>query len=98
MVPHCTGQSVNPDKLASLLSTPSSTPLNFTTFVTLLASHLSPLDPEPELLTAFASFDEDESGFVRVEDLKQALASGREGLNEDEVSASYHLTSTLMSM
>ncbi|KAG0662414.1 hypothetical protein C6P46_003360 [Rhodotorula mucilaginosa] len=83
-------QSVNPDKLASLLSTPSSTPLNFTTFVTLLASHLSPLDPEPELLTAFASFDEDESGFVRVEDLKQALASGREGLNEDEIDALLH--------
>ncbi|GAA5955732.1 hypothetical protein JCM8115_006837 [Rhodotorula mucilaginosa] len=84
------GQSVNPDKVASLLSTPSSTPLNFTTFVTLLASHLSPLDPEPELLTAFASFDEDESGFVRVEDLKQALASGREGLNEDEIDALLH--------
>lgn len=80
-----TGQPVTPAKLSSLLSTPTSTPLNFTTFVTLLASHLSPLDPEADLVTAFASFDETESGFVRVEDLKEALASGRDGLTEEEV-------------
>ncbi|GAA5868789.1 hypothetical protein JCM3774_003895 [Rhodotorula dairenensis] len=84
------GQPVTPAKLSSLLSTPTSTPLNFTTFVTLLASHLSPLDPEPELLTAFESFDENESGFVAVEDLKQALASGREGLSEEEIDALLH--------
>ncbi|GAA5986371.1 hypothetical protein JCM10908_003727 [Rhodotorula pacifica] len=85
------GQPVTPAKLSSLLSTPSgSTPLNFTTFVTLLASHLSPLDPEPELLTAFASFDENESGFVGVEDLRMALGRGRDGLGEEEIEALLH--------
>lgn len=85
------GQPITPAKLSALLATASqgpssSAPLNFTAFVTLLASHLSPLDPEPELLAAFASFDEDESGFVKEEDLKRALGSGRDGLEADEVS------------
>ncbi|BGP54724.1 hypothetical protein JCM8202_003230 [Rhodotorula sphaerocarpa] len=89
------GQPITPAKLSALLATASqgpssSAPLNFTAFVTLLASHLSPLDPEPELLAAFASFDEDESGFVKEEDLKRALGSGRDGLEADEISALLH--------
>ncbi|POY74017.1 hypothetical protein BMF94_2828 [Rhodotorula taiwanensis] len=84
------GQTITPTKLASLLSTPSGTALNFTTFVTLLASHLSPLDAEPDLLSAFASFDPDESGTVSDEDLRRALASGRDGLEPEEIDALLH--------
>ncbi|GAA5977897.1 hypothetical protein JCM21900_003125, partial [Sporobolomyces salmonicolor] len=58
--------------------------MNFTTFVTLMASHLSTLDTEPELLEAFGSFDEGNTGFVKVGELRECLKSGAGGMSDNE--------------
>ncbi|GAA6029564.1 hypothetical protein JCM8097_000940 [Rhodosporidiobolus ruineniae] len=92
------GLPVDPTRIRALLSsTPSSSssslspsaplqPMNFTTFVTLLAQHLSSFDPEPDLLEAFASFDEGNTGFVKAEEVRPFLRDlGPEALSEDEI-------------
>ncbi|GAA5861831.1 hypothetical protein JCM8547_008569 [Rhodosporidiobolus lusitaniae] len=79
---------------ASLSHTPSGQPgVSFTTFVSLLASRLSELDGESELLEAFASFDETNSGYVKAEEVRRALGEeGREGerMSGEEISRLLH--------
>lgn len=87
------GQQPSPQLIHSLLhaqplsAPPSSTPLpiNFTTFVTLLASHLSPLSPEQEMLEAFACFDESNEGFVRGKEVREWLGGSGDRMSEKEV-------------
>ncbi|CEQ40502.1 SPOSA6832_02115, partial [Sporobolomyces salmonicolor] len=64
--------------------------MNFTTFVTLMASHLSTLDTEPELLEAFGSFDEGNTGFVKVGELRECLKSGAGGMSDNEIDRLLH--------
>ncbi|KAL4984076.1 hypothetical protein BDW68DRAFT_167713 [Aspergillus falconensis] len=47
--------------------------INFPTFLTTLSQLLSPLSSRQELLNALAAFDEDDSGQVDVEELRDAL-------------------------
>ncbi|GAA6050005.1 hypothetical protein JCM3770_001909 [Rhodotorula araucariae] len=95
-----TGQSPDPALLSSLLSSrpltadpTSSVPpwqLNFTAFVTLMASHLSALDPESEMLEAFACFDEDNSGFCDAKEVREWLKSTGDRMRDDEVDKLLH--------
>ncbi|BGP06959.1 hypothetical protein JCM10049v2_002789 [Rhodotorula toruloides] len=92
------GQQPSPQLIHSLLhaqplsAPPSSTPLpiNFTTFVTLLASHLSPLSPEQEMLEAFACFDESNEGFVRGKEVREWLGGSGDRMSEKEIDRLLH--------
>ncbi|BGP30993.1 hypothetical protein JCM10296v2_002757 [Rhodotorula toruloides] len=92
------GQQPSPSLIHSLLhaqplsAPPSSTPLpiNFTTFVTLLASHLSPLSPEQEMLEAFACFDESNEGFVSGKEVREWLGGTGDRMSESEIDRLLH--------
>ncbi|GAA5888301.1 hypothetical protein JCM5296_003280 [Sporobolomyces johnsonii] len=94
------GQTPSPQLIKELLSSrpegadPSLSgqdgKMNFTTFVTLMASHLSTLDTEPELLEAFGSFDEANTGFVKVDELRECLKSGAGGMSDSEIDRLLH--------
>ncbi|GAA6019142.1 hypothetical protein JCM10207_006556 [Rhodosporidiobolus poonsookiae] len=89
------GQTPTPSLLSSLLTQPTAPglppgQLTFTTFVTLMASHLSPLDPEPDLVDAFASFDEGNTGFVKAEEVREGLKSLGDRLTDEEIDRFLH--------
>ncbi|BGP14895.1 hypothetical protein JCM10213_003749 [Rhodosporidiobolus nylandii] len=88
------GQTPSPQLLSSLLSSPSPglspNQLNFTAFVTLMASHLQELDTEPELLEAFASFDDDNSGLIKASELRQGLKSLGDRMSDEEIDRLIH--------
>lgn len=78
----------SPQVVASYFdATPSrSRSINFTTFLTMFSDHLLSMDPEDELSEAFAAFDETDSGFVPVAQLKAFLATLGDTMSEEEVS------------
>ncbi|GAA6061157.1 hypothetical protein JCM10212_005743 [Sporobolomyces blumeae] len=91
------GQTPSPTTIRDLLSSSTtgegSGPdgkLNFTTFVTLMSTHLSTLDPEPDLLEAFASFDTSNSGFVKVDVLREWLSSTGDRMCHEEIDRLLH--------
>ncbi|GAA5962574.1 hypothetical protein JCM3765_003735 [Sporobolomyces pararoseus] len=90
------GQAPSPSTIKALLSSTSgegSLPdgkLNFTTFVTLMSTHLSTLDTEPDLLEAFASFDEHNTGFVKSSVLKEWLSSTGDRMSNEEIDRLLH--------
>ncbi|SCV70548.1 BQ2448_3310 [Microbotryum intermedium] len=62
--------------------------VNFTMFVTMMASHLSPLSPTSELSDAFSSFDPTHSGLIRGRDLhalKKCLRDEGDRMSEQEI-------------
>lgn len=60
--------------------------INFTMFLTMMSERLFDFDSEAELLEAFGSFDENDSGTVKVEEMKKWLSEIGERMNEQEVS------------
>ncbi|GAA5834247.1 hypothetical protein JCM11251_000581 [Rhodosporidiobolus azoricus] len=96
------GQPASATHLRSLLSSipstaPSSTSkggISFTSFVTLFSQHLSSLSPESELLEAFASFDEGNTGFVKVGEVREwlgrSMGQGEGGMSEEDISRFLH--------
>jgi len=89
------GQSPTPSLISSLLSSrPTSYDptlqipregISFTVFVTMMAEHLSELDPEVELLAAFACFDEQDKGTISVAELKKWLSEYGDRMSDDEI-------------
>lgn len=61
--------------------------INFTMFLTMMSERLFEFDTEAELLEAFGSFDEDDSGSVKVEELRKWMGEVGERMNEQEASA-----------
>jgi len=59
--------------------------INFTMFLTMMSERLFEFDAENELLEAFSSFDEDDSGFVRVEEMRKWLGEVGERMEEREI-------------
>ncbi|GAA5936086.1 hypothetical protein JCM3775_003575 [Rhodotorula graminis] len=92
------GQHPDPSLIHSLLharpanSPASSAPaqLNFTAFVTLMASHLSALDPESDMLDAFACFDERNTGLCDADEVREWLKSTGDRMSDDEVDKLLH--------
>jgi len=87
------GQHPDPALIDSLLhARPANSPssaapaqLNFTAFVTLMASHLSALDPESDMLDAFACFDERNTGYCDADEVREWLKSTGDRMSDDEV-------------
>ena len=63
--------------------------VNFAMFLTMMSEHLFEFDAEAELLEAFASFDESDSGMVRCDEIKKWLGETGDRMSQTEVGVSY---------
>ncbi|KAL8277990.1 hypothetical protein RQP46_009622 [Phenoliferia psychrophenolica] len=61
------------------------TQINFSLFLTLMSEHLSTLDTEPDMLEAFSSFDDDDRGFVKGTELREALKGSGDRMTDAEI-------------
>lgn len=61
--------------------------VNFTMFLTMMSERLFEFDPEPDLVEAFECFDEDDSGYVKVEDMRKWMSEVGERMDMREVRA-----------
>ncbi|KAG6911601.1 hypothetical protein DXG01_011904 [Tephrocybe rancida] len=59
--------------------------INFTMFLTMMSERLFEFDTERELLEAFESFDENDSGMVKVEEMRKWLSEVGERMDEHEL-------------
>ncbi|KAJ3996786.1 hypothetical protein F5050DRAFT_1570778 [Lentinula boryana] len=75
--------SSRPGDTSSLSSTDKG--INFTMFLTMMSERLFEFDTEPELLEAFESFDENDNGTVRVEDMRRWLGELADRMSEQEI-------------
>lgn len=62
--------------------------MNFPTFLNILSSLLAPISSRKELVNALAAFDEDDSGQIDVEELREALLSTQTEAGVNALSAS----------
>jgi len=68
--------------------------INFTMFLTMMSERLFEFDTEHELVEAFSSFDENDTGFVKVEEMRKWLGEVGERMGEREVRVMMTMTST----
>ncbi len=61
-------------------------PINFTMFLTLFGERLQGTDPEEVIKNAFACFDEDNTGLVHEDRLRELLTSMGDRFSDDDVS------------
>jgi hypothetical protein len=54
-------------------------------FLTMMGEHLFEFDGETELIEAFESFDESDTGFVKAEEMRRWLSEVGERMQPDEV-------------
>ncbi|KAG8994274.1 hypothetical protein FRB93_001644 [Tulasnella sp. JGI-2019a] len=59
--------------------------VNFTMFLTMMGEHLLELDAEAELLEAFESFDENDEGKVKCEEMRKWLSEVGDRMDDSEV-------------
>ncbi|KAI0322181.1 EF-hand [Amylostereum chailletii] len=59
--------------------------VNFAMFLTMMGERLFEFDSEGELLDAFLSFDEDDSGSVRADDLRKWLSESGDRMDQREI-------------
>ncbi|CUS09252.1 unnamed protein product, partial [Tuber aestivum] len=78
------GQDPTPTMInAHLSSVP--TPFNLASYLTHLSQHLSLLTPGPDLLSAFAAFDDNDDGTIDVAELTESLTSMGERMSEADI-------------
>lgn len=65
--------------------------INFTMFLTMMSERLFDFDTEAELLSAFESFDENDSGMVKVDEMRKWLGEIGERMDQREVRRYVHL-------
>ncbi|KAF9643463.1 EF-hand protein, partial [Thelephora ganbajun] len=59
--------------------------ITFPMFLTMMGEHLYDFDTEQELLGAFECFDENDSGFVKVDEMKKWLSESGERMDKSEI-------------
>jgi len=59
--------------------------INFTMFLTMMSERLFEFDTEPELMEAFESFDENDNGTVKVDDMRRWLGELADRMSEQEI-------------
>lgn len=60
-------------------------PINFTMFLTMFGEKLNGTDPEEVIKNAFACFDEDNSGFINEDRLRELLTTMGDRFTDEEV-------------
>lgn len=78
------GQNPTSSDLSYMLSLIPS-PLNFAAYLTFFSTHLSAISPREEITDAFKTFDENNSGKVNLDVLKDALMTMGSRMSEDQV-------------
>jgi myosin regulatory light chain 12 len=68
--------------------------INFAMFLTMMSEHLFEFDAEAELLEAFSSFDESDSGMVRCDEIRKWLSETGDRMNQAEVCVPLSLRSS----
>lgn len=58
--------------------------VNFMEFLTMMGEHLFEFDSEAELIEAFESFDENDTGMVKCEEMRRWLNEVGERMDQDE--------------
>ncbi|KAI9444689.1 EF-hand [Lactarius indigo] len=59
--------------------------INFAMFLTMMSEHLFEFDAEVELLEAFSSFDESDSGTVKCDEMRKWLSETGDRMNQAEI-------------
>ena len=59
--------------------------VNFMEFLTMMGEHLFEFDAETELIEAFESFDEADTGMVKCEEMRKWLSEVGERMGPEEV-------------
>src|ERR1700761_5202240 len=65
--------------------------VNFTMFLTMMGEHLFEFDTEAELLEAFESFDEHDTGMVKCSDFRRYLSESGDKMDDKEVNSRYDI-------
>lgn len=83
------------DDSAAAYLPPGSSSINLSTYLNTLSSLIAPLSQPAELLAAFEAFDDDDSGQIDLEDLKDALLhtapeAGERRLTERDIDSVVH--------
>ena len=60
--------------------------ITFPMFLTMMGEHLYDFDTEAKLLEAFECFDENDSGFVKCDEMRKWLSEVGEKMDQSEVS------------
>ncbi|CAI2347579.1 unnamed protein product [Caenorhabditis sp. 36 PRJEB53466] len=80
------GKEVSEQFIDSMINeAPGAQPINFTMFLTLFGEKLTGTDPEEVIRNAFQCFDEDNSGKLNEEHLRELLTSMGERYTEEQV-------------
>lgn len=64
-------------------------PINFTMFLTLFGERLQGTDPEEVIKNAFGCFDEDNTGLITEDRLRELLTTMGDRFSDDDVSTLY---------
>ncbi|KAF8516703.1 hypothetical protein BU17DRAFT_50636 [Hysterangium stoloniferum] len=59
--------------------------VNFTMFLTMMGEHLFDFDTEAELIEAFESFDENDTGMVKCDEVRRWLSEVGERMDQNEI-------------
>lgn len=59
--------------------------INFTMFLTLMGEKMSGTDPEHEILQAFECFDDDKSGLINADLLREYMTTMGDRFTDEEV-------------
>ncbi|KAI0003799.1 EF-hand [Russula compacta] len=71
--------------LPSSAEDPRDRGINFAMFLTMMSEHLFEFDAEAELLDAFSSFDESDSGTVRCDEIRKWLSETGDRMSQSEI-------------
>jgi myosin regulatory light chain 12 len=70
---------------SAVVEDPRDRGINFAMFLTMMSEHLFEFDAEAELIEAFSSFDESDSGTVRCDEVRKWLSETGDRMSQSEV-------------
>lgn len=73
-------------------------PINFTMFLTLFGEKLQGTDPEDVIRNAFACFDEENTGCLHEEKLRELLSTMGERFSEEDVSCIFFYVKSFLNI
>uniref|UniRef100_A0A673U814 Myosin light chain 9 n=1 Tax=Suricata suricatta TaxID=37032 RepID=A0A673U814_SURSU len=86
--PTTTGKNPTDEYLEGMMSEAPG-PINFTMFLTMFGEKLNGTDPEDVIRNAFACFDEEASGFIHEDHLRELLTTMGDRFTDEEVDEMY---------
>lgn len=86
--PFPTGKNPTDEYLEGMMSEAPG-PINFTMFLTMFGEKLNGTDPEDVIRNAFACFDEEASGFIHEDHLRELLTTMGDRFTDEEVDEMY---------